>query len=90
MTLSCNATTIHHMQSEEKKEFFLQPSHLSAYRYIESYTKKNLYAPDLEDIAKGVELSVRQTYRIIDELCDAGYLSRLPYRRRTIKITKKI
>jgi len=73
---------------EKKAEINLQPSHVKAYRYIQKYVKKNIVAPEIAEIASGIKLTVRHTYRIIDDLQDLGYISKDSHKKRSIKIEK--
>ena len=73
-----------------KKEIQLQPSHVKAYRFIEKYTKKNIVSPEVSEIAKGIGMSERQTYRAIDDLQELGFVSKVPYTPRSIKIVKPL
>jgi len=77
-------------QDESARLLSLQLSHVAAYRFIEKYIKKNIVAPEMEEIAKGIKLTVRQTYRVVDELCDLGYTSKQKYKTRSIKIVKPL
>lgn len=68
----------------------LQPSHVRVYRYVEKYTKKNLVAPDVHEIAKAVGVTWRQVYRLIDDLCVLGYMTKEAHKKRSIKIVKPL
>ena len=68
----------------------LQPGHIKAYRFVEKYITKNIISPEMKEISKGIKLTIRHTYRIIDDLCVLGYLERIQYRRRSLKILKPL
>lgn len=68
----------------------LQPSHINAYRFIKKYQEKNIVSPEMEEISKGIKLTLRQVYRVVDDLCTLGYLSRESYKKRSIKIVKPL
>lgn len=68
----------------------LQPSHVRAYRFVEKYTNKNLVAPDVHEIAKAVGVTWRQVYRLVDDLCVLGYMTKQPRKKRSIKIVKPL
>lgn len=79
------------IMKKEKRVLILQPLHVKAFRFIERYTEKNKYAPKLTDIADYLKpITLRQTYRIVDELCEMQYLSRTPYRLRSLKVERSL
>lgn len=78
------------MYTMKKKEINLQPSHVKAYRFIEKYTSKNLYGPEMLEISASIHSSPRQTYRIINDLKKLGYVSRTPHVPRSIKVIKPL
>jgi len=82
-------STITNMK-KAKEKINLQPAHIKAYRFVEKYTSKNIIAPEMEEISKGIKLTLRHTYRVIEDLCVLGYLEKEPYRRRSIKILKPL
>lgn len=75
---------------KDSSKIILQPGHIKAYRFLEKYITKNVISPEIEEIAKGIKVTVRHTYRIIDDLCVLGYLEREQYRRRSIRIIKSL
>ena len=68
----------------------LQPAHIKAYRFVEKYISKHIVAPEMEEISEGIELTLRHTYRVIDDLCTLKYLERTAYRRRSLKVLKPL
>lgn len=84
-------TTVYNsaMPNQETK-IILQPGHIKAYRFIEKYIAKNIISPEMEEISKGIKVTIRHTYRVVDDLCVLGYIEREPYRRRSIKIVKAL
>jgi hypothetical protein len=79
------------MPKQEKKEkIILQPGHIKAYRFVEKYIQKNVVAPEMEEIAKGIKVTIRHTYRIVDDLCSLEYIKREKYGRRSIQILKPL
>ena len=77
------------MEKQEVK-IILQPGHIKAFRFVEKYITKNIISPEIEEISKGIKLTTRHTYRIVDDLCVLGYLEREQYRRRSIRIIKSL
>lgn len=77
------------MPNQETK-IILQPGHIKAYRFVEKYIAKNIISPEIGEISKGIKVTVRHTYRVVDDLCVLGYLKREPYRRRSIEILKPL
>ena len=75
-------------KSEDKIN--LQPVHIQVYRFIEKYVAKNIISPELEEVSKGIKITIRHTYRVVDDLCMLGYLSRSKYKRRSVKILKPL
>ena len=73
-----------------KEKINLQPAHIKAYRFVEKYISKNIIAPEMEEISKGIKLTLRHTYRVVEDLCVLGYVEKEPYRRRSIKILKPL
>ncbi len=78
------------MTEKTKKEIVLQPSHLNVYNFIAKFVEKNIYSPELNEIAKGIKMTERQTFNLINELCTLGFLSKIPNKKRGLKILKKI
>lgn len=68
----------------------LQPSHIRAYNFIAKSRAKNLYSPDMDEVAKGIKLTPRQAYRVVDDLIALGYMSKEMYKRRSLKILKPL
>lgn len=77
-------------ERKPKTEFHLQPSHVKVFNFIEKYTEKNMFAPEVNEISKSTKMSLKHGYRIVDELCRLGYLSKTPYAKRSIKIIKPL
>lgn len=75
---------------KQAAKIILQPVHIKAYRYIEKYIEKNVVAPEMEEITKGIKVTIRHTYRIVDDLCSLGYIKREKYGRRSIEILKPL
>lgn len=73
-----------------KERIVIQPSHVNAYRFIEKYMDKNIAAPEVTEIAKGIKLTPRQAYRIVDDLVAIGVLKKEPYKKRGIRIVQPI
>jgi len=73
-----------------KEKIILQPAHIKAYRFVEKYISKNIISPEIDEISKSIKITLRHTYRIIEDLCALGYLERESYRRRSIKILKPL
>jgi DNA-binding MarR family transcriptional regulator len=71
-----------------KPAIALQPSHVEAYKFIETYRAKNVYSPEIDEIADHLELTQRQTYRVIDDLESLGYIKRQKRKKRSIRIAK--
>lgn len=70
----------------------LQPSHIRVYRFVEKYIAKNIASPDVNDIAKAktVQLTPRQVYRLVDDLCVLGYLGKDAYKKRSLRVVKPL
>lgn len=79
-----------HSMGKPVQKINLQPSHLRAYRFTEKYISENIVAPEMKEIAKGIKLTLRQTYRVIDDLCSLGYFARDAYKKRSLKIMKPL
>lgn len=73
-----------------KDKINLQPAHIRAYRFVEKYIAKNIVAPEMEEIAKGIKLTLRHTYRVVEDLCVLGFMEKESYRRRSLKIIKPL
>lgn len=76
--------------SKSVEKINLQPAHIRAYRFVEKYVSKNIVAPEMEEIAKAIKLTLRHTYRIIDDLRTLGYLTKEAHKRRSIKIVRPL
>lgn len=77
-------------KKQEKLSIALQPSHVRVYNFIETFIEKNIFAPELNETAKAVKLSIRQTYNLINELVSLGYLEKVARKKRGLKIIKKL
>ncbi len=77
------------MKPKEKKKIIVQPSHAKVYQFIAKYIKKNVFAPMLEEISKGTKLTVRQVYRLVEQLEEMGYIKKEPQKTRGLSILKK-
>jgi hypothetical protein len=66
------------------------PTHIKAYRFIEKYIKKNLYAPHKHEVAKGAGVTVRHIFRILEDLETLGYITMADATPRSIKIVKPL
>lgn len=75
---------------KETENINLQPSHVRAYRFIEKYIKKNIVSPEIKEVAVGIKITERQTYRLIDDMKALGYLSNEMYKKRSLKIAKPL
>lgn len=73
-----------------KKKIIIQPSHVSVYKFVKKFIDKKKFAPELNEIAKGVELTGRQVHRLIGELVELGYIGREPHKKRGLSIKKEI
>lgn len=69
---------------------YLQPPHVKAFNFIKGYVEKNAYAPEIAEIAKGIKASERNAHRLVHDLCRMKYLSKIAYRKRSIKIVRDI
>lgn len=79
------------MSTKEKaKQIILQPSHVKVYNFVKEYIEKNMFSPKLTEVAKGIKLTDRQSYNLINELVELGYLSKEAHRKRGIAIVKKL
>lgn len=72
------------------RKIVLQPSHIRVYRFVEKYIGKNITSPHVHEIAAGIKLTHRQSYRLVEDLCELGYFSKMPYIKRSIVITKPL
>ncbi len=68
----------------------LQPSHVAAYRFVEKYRKNKFFSPEIKEVAKGVGVTERQGYRIIDDLVALGYMTREKRKKRSIQIVRPL
>lgn len=68
----------------------LQPVHIKVYKYIIAYMEKNIVPPEMEEISKGIKVTIRHTYRTVEDLCTLGYLEKTRYQRRSIKVLKPL
>lgn len=82
-------TTIVNMK-RTKETINLQPAHVKAYRFVEKYIAKNIVAPEMEEISKGIKLTLRHTYRVVEDLCVLGFLEKELRKRRSIRILKPL
>lgn len=78
------------MKKQDKDRIVLLPNHVSVYRFIEKYTKKNIVSPSIIEISEELGIATRHVYRLVDDLCELGALSKLSYKQRSIKIEKDI
>jgi hypothetical protein len=78
------------MTTRAKNEITLLPSHVAVFNFIDKYIEKNTFSPEVEEVAKGIKLTPRHTYRIVDDLCALGHLSKLFNRKRSLKIEKPL
>ena len=83
MTLDYNINMI-------KEEIVLQPSHIKVYNFIKSYIDKKIVSPDVIEIANGVKYESRHVHRLVDDLVALGFLSKLKFRKRSIKIVREL
>lgn len=77
-------------KNKTTREINLQLSHVKAYQYIDKYIAKKIVAPEMIEVSKYIKLTVRQTYRVVEDLCELGYLSKEPYKKRSIKVLKAL
>jgi len=75
---------------KQVEKIILHPSHVKVYRYTEKFIAKNIFAPEINEIAKGISLTSRQVYRIVEELCILGYMAKDAYKKRSIRIEKPL
>lgn len=73
-----------------KEEIHLWPSHIKAYNFIKKFLEKNLYSPNREEVQKGLKLSYRHTWRVVNQLIEWGYISSQPSTKRSFKILKPL
>lgn len=73
-----------------KKNIILGPSHVKVQKYVSNYIKKNIYSPEIGEIAKGVKLTPRQTWRLIEDLISLRYLSKSPHKKRSLKVEREL
>lgn len=73
-----------------KQEIHLKPTHVKAYRFIEGYIAKNLYSPNRLEVQKALKLSYRQTWVVVDQLIQWGYISSKHNTERSFKILKPL
>ncbi len=67
----------------------LTTKQLKVFNFIYSYMSAHKTAPTLVQIAEGTGItSSASCHRLVDVLCDKGYLSRLRYVRQSIEIVK--
>lgn len=78
------------MKAEEKRKIHLQESHIKVYRTIEKYIKKNVIAPEILEIVKVTDLTKRHVIRVLDDLQELGYITRVKYAKRSIQILKEL
>lgn len=64
----------------------LRELHVKAYRFIQQFVDKKVYAPSQREVAKGIRISFRHISRIISDLCEMGYIEKEP----AIKIIKSL
>jgi len=76
--------------SKKTNHIALRPFHVKVYRYIEKYIKKNLVSPEVTEISAGVHIAKRHVYRLVDDLCELGILSKMKYQKRSIKIERTL
>lgn len=80
----------YHKNMSKKLNIVIQPSHVKTYRYVEKYMDKNIAAPEVTEIAKGIGLTPRQTYRIVDDLVALGVFQKEPFKKRGLRIVQSI
>lgn len=78
------------MNKAEQTTLVVQPSHVNVLKFVKKYIDKRSYAPQINEIAKGVSLTERQVYRIVDELVGAGYLKRELNKKRGLSVEKDL
>ena len=73
-----------------KEEIHLKPTHVKAYKFIENFISKNLYSPNRLEVQKALKLSYRQTWVVVDQLIQWGYISSKHNTERSFKILKPL
>ena len=68
----------------------LQPSHINAHRFISKYVEKNIVSPQIDEVARGIKLTTRQTYRVIDDLVTLGYVTKELYKKRSLRVVRPL
>ncbi len=74
----------------EKNQIILQPKHITVFRFVKKYTQEKIYAPTIKEVSRGTKWSVRELYRILDDLEALGYMTRQKYIERSLKIVKDL
>ena len=63
------------------------PKQLRSFQFIAAYINRTGYAPSLAEIARGAQLGSKSVAsRIVDSLCERGWIRKLDHRARSIEI----
>lgn len=84
---------MHQKETEKAETTPLPPikkAHVEIYNFIQGFIHKNIYAPEYNEIATGLDMSPSYIPKLVKELCDMGYISRDYRKQRSIKILKDL
>ena len=73
----------------KNKDIILLPSHIETFNFIKKFIEKNIYSPEISEVAEKIELTSRQAWRLINDLISLGYLSKTPHKKRSIKVERE-
>jgi hypothetical protein len=65
------------------------PSHITVYRFVVAFLKKNGFAPMHSEIVAGTNVRPTNVYHVMKDLKDYEYLQIIPRRKRGILLTDK-
>lgn len=63
----------------------IQPRHIDVWKFIESFTRANGFAPLIREIATAVKLNDSRVLGTVNELVNIGALERLPRIKRGLR-----
>lgn len=78
------------MTNKKTENIILLPSHVKVYRFVEKYMKEHIVSPQVDEISKSIKMTSRQVYRLINDLCALGYMSKQAYKQRSLSIEKDL
>lgn len=58
-------------------------------KYIADFIEEKGYSPTIKEIGEMIGTSISVTARHIENLTEKGYITHIPYERRTITIVKR-